>query len=861
MKKIFCISILLCSVISIVYAATNNRIIITEPSLMHEMRATEYPIDKSTLTKNPVALMWPLPYENIRNTLDGFRVDKKKVSISYKIRLSQDPQLKKNVIETDSPWPFYNHGKAFGMGSWYWQYAYTDNSGKYVWSKIYTFTVNKNAATFAPPPANLVLNAIPAYHPRVLLDGKSWDTFIAKCEKTPQRDWYLKRADGALGSKISSINDIDTSKLQGLTNAVQRNALLTRESRRIVDREEVNIEALTRSYLLTKDPKYAKGALDRIEKIISWNDSPLVVGDFNSSVILSISTLAYDAFYNLLTEAQKQILLEQIRTTGGAMYREYSNHLELHIADNHVWQMTLRILTMAAFTTYGELPEASLWASYCYNVWVARFPGLNEDGAWHNGDSYFGVNLRTLVEVPYLYSRLSGFDFFSDPWYQGNIMYVIYNFMPSSKSGGNGSSHQKVLSPDGTRMLYAEALARLTGSSYAGDYVRHIAAQNPKLRRSALLAKAGDLTWTLLQIDKPLPRGKLSELPLAYVFPQSGLAFFDSDLDDYSRNAMLSFRSSPYGSTSHALANQNAFNTFYGGKSLFYSSGHHISFVDKHSIYCHRGTRAHNTILVNGMGQRIGVEGFAWIPRYYSGQNISYVLGDASNAYGEVTSELWLERARLADVELSPKTGWDKNHLKLFRRHVVELGNAGLMLIYDELEADSAVKFSYLLHTVEQAMQIISQGGNMAHIKATNSANGTSDAYIFSTGKTSAMQTDTFFYPADNWLRADDKGNFEPFKNHWHVTVETAPAKVYRFLTIINTRNSSEQGVTPVQRKDGTISVGEWEVKCNLSGSGKSALFIKNKKGDVQLNYNEKTMIKDGKTSVELTDKVPQLEI
>ena len=62
--------------------------------------------------------------------------------------------------------------------------------------------------------------------------------------------------------------------------------------------------------------------------------------------------------------------------------------------------MTFRILTMAAFTVYGELPEADAWTDYCYNLWLARFPGLNKDGAWHNGDSYFHVNIRTLVEVP-----------------------------------------------------------------------------------------------------------------------------------------------------------------------------------------------------------------------------------------------------------------------------------------------------------------------------------------------------------------------------------------------------------------------------------------------------------------------------
>ena len=163
--------------------------------------------------------------------------------------------------------------------------------------------------------------------------------------------------------------------------------------------------------------------------------------------------------------------------------------------------------------------------------------------------------------------------------------------------------------------------------------------------KKALLSKPGDLAWFRLQCDKPLPEGEgLTALPAGYVFPATGLASFQTNWDRVGGNAMWSFRSSPYGSTSHALANQNAFNTFYGGKPLFYSSGHHIEFTDVHSMLCHRATRAHNTILVNGMGQRIGTEGYGWIPRYYASEKIGYVLGDASNAYGKVISPLWLTR-------------------------------------------------------------------------------------------------------------------------------------------------------------------------------------------------------------------------
>lgn len=83
--------------------------------------------------------------------------------------------------------------------------------------------------------------------------------------------------------------------------------------------------------------------------------------------------------------------------------------------------------------------------------------------------------------------------------------------------------------------------------------------------------KPADLAWYRCTTDKERPPyvHHLSELPSCKVFSESGLALMNTDLGHYESNAMLSFRSSPYGSTSHALANQNSFNTFYGGKAIF----------------------------------------------------------------------------------------------------------------------------------------------------------------------------------------------------------------------------------------------------------------------------------------------------
>lgn len=215
--------------------------------------------------------------------------------------------------------------------------------------------------------------------------------------------------------------------------------MLTRESRRIIDSEEANTDVLIRAYLLTKDRRYADEAVKRVKEMATWGDNENVVGDFNEATLLSLCSMAYDALYDVLDDSTRKFLLNEIKEFGGSMFAHNINRLENHIADNHVWQMTFRILTMAAFTVYGELPEADAWTDYCYNLWLARFPGLNKDGGWHNGDSYFHVNLRTLVEVPYFYTRITGYNYFSDPWYQGNALYVIYQQPPFSKSGATAA--------------------------------------------------------------------------------------------------------------------------------------------------------------------------------------------------------------------------------------------------------------------------------------------------------------------------------------------------------------------------------------------------------------------------------------
>lgn len=835
-------------------AATGERPV----SLMHEMRETPCPAPDLTVTQRAVSFQWPL-------ASDCHYMKAPAKAASYKVRYSADPQMKSGVTELDTRWPFYNPGP-LTPGKYYWQHAYVGADGNAVWSPVFTFTVDETEK-FCPPAYGEMIKRLPATHPRVYAGAADISAIRAKAQ-TPDAKAIINRAEKALQTPEKTPDDIKSHMADGIENEGKRNQMLTRESRRIIDRAEGNIDALIKAYVITGDERFSTEAVKRVNSMLSWVNHPKVVGDFNAATFMNVFSMAYDLLNDKLTDAEKEKLMEAIADAGTRMYKHYTNHLENHIADNHVWQMTLRIFTLGAFTAYGHIPQADEWTEYAYNVWLARFPGLNTDGAWHNGDSYCNVNIRTLIEVPYFYSRVSGYDFFSDPWYANNVMYRVYNQPPFSHTGGNGSAHLEKNTPSGSTLGYVDALARLTGNSYAADYVNRSLARNPKLMQKGATDKGSGLAWWRLQNDRPLPEGPgIETLPMGHVFPESGLALFSTKLGKPQANNMVSFRSSPYGSTSHALANQNAFNTFFGGEPLFYSSGHHTSFCDRHAIYCHRGTRAHNTILVDGMGQRIGVEGYGWMPRYYVGTRLGYVLGDASAAYGPVISPKWIERAKSADVPLDAEHGFGEVGLKTFRRHIARLGETGLVFIYDELEAEQPREWSYLLHTVINPMEVDETDGKYVKVSA-RGKKGVSDAFLFSTLPLECDTTSRFFVPADNWLKADADGNFKKNPDHWHFTARTPKSKVCRLATIINThRLPKEEGKTfpqPKVRKDGSIKFGEWVITANLTADGAPSFTVRSSKEgeDAAITYEGgATYITENGETSELEDEMPDLEI
>ena len=147
-------------------------------------------------------------------------------------------------------------------------------------------------------------------------------------------------------------------------------------------------------------------------------------------------------------------------------------------------------------------------------------------------------------------------------------------------------------------------------------------------------------------------------------------------------------------------ANQNSFNISRKGERVFYSTGYYTSFADPHALTSYRHTRAHNTILLNGYGQAFGHEGYGWIKRHLEGSGMSYVCGDASRAYQEVTDRQFLDLMKQNGIEQNAHFGMGKSGMKKYERHLIFV-RPDLVVVYDVLQAEQPSEWSLLLHTLQ----------------------------------------------------------------------------------------------------------------------------------------------------------------
>ena len=723
-----------------------------------------------------------------------------KKNATYSIRISTSKKFDQALIEKNKiAFALFNPHQQLTKGKWYWQYKINQEN----WNPVDSFDINASTRIFPTVSIAKIINNIPATHPRILVNKSEINNFRLNVIKTKEAIAVIREANKILTIPIPKEGDA-LPKYQG-KDKFENDKIASLASKWSGKKVQETLNLFSQAYILTGDVKYFNVAKLWMLEVATWDPmGPSHTNNFADGGIMSSMAIGLDSFWDLLTETERNQIKKNISTRADQFYKLWINQVEARSSSMHVWQHIMHNLLETGLALKGEHPTAENWIEYIYELWIAQSPKMaEEDGAWINGSAYFGMNALSLIDIPTIFKKLSGVDFMTAPWFQNNPKWLIYSFPPNSTSDGFGNDGERYKFPWINYAGYTDALARLTNNPSAAWYANAVAKSVGKE-----IADDAEFRWFRIRdgIKKTTALHPLSFKQDAF-FQEVGVGYMHTNVQDTKNDLFLSLRSSPFGPMSHTHADHNTFNIAYGGKRLFYNTGYRPAMGDPHFLGWYKHTQGHNGILIDGHGQPFSDGAFGWIPRSIEGKQISYAVGDASNAYSGIVD------------------GKEIDHgLKLFRRHYLML-RPSIIIIYDELEADHAAEWSWLLHNYNGFSLDAKTQTVFAEIETAKA-----QVSIISSSDIHLNVTDQFSVPVDNWTnKINEDGDTLSFVNQWHLKAASKQkTEKMRYLAVLQIKPDGRFEKIIKTIDNGDITVGNYRIKANMNVNEAAHIQINN---------------------------------
>ncbi|MDR0406136.1 MAG: heparinase II/III family protein, partial [Clostridiales bacterium] len=276
---------------------------------------------------------------------------------------------------------------AFGL-TLSWDGAYLMGFGKGMLFSPTEENLNlKGAVYYQRPSGEEVFDRIEKagnLHPRVMANAERIAEIRANINTNPTiRQWYerLKQnADSYVDTYALYFVKADGVRLLTVSNTMQ-----------------ARMEALGIAYKMTGDTKYAEAAwrdLNAVSKFATWNPTHwLDIGSMSIGV-----AIGYSWFYDYLTEAQREIIVEGYRRNALKPYIDSVDSTDWWTVTPTNWNpwchggMMLGIIAMS--DRLGDEGKYALDRMFPYLEYL--YPSFIPDGAWLEGTAYHAATLRYL---------------------------------------------------------------------------------------------------------------------------------------------------------------------------------------------------------------------------------------------------------------------------------------------------------------------------------------------------------------------------------------------------------------------------------------------------------------------------------
>lgn len=610
--------------------------------------------------------------------------------------------------------------------TWYWRVHTVNAQGSRLSStSTRAFNIAATATALPLEPMAVVRQRIPQSHPRLYVTPETLPTWRERANTDPLirllwRDISVK----AISASFSPLPDEPPStRPQGVWDVN-----LYRKSSSIANTTASNLELLSMAFLIGGDPHIGEAARKLMLQVASWDPhgatSAADNDDASRPLLVSLSR-AYTWAYEALTPQERQTVLSALRIRGNEAFRILkSAPFESKPYDSHNGG-TIPWMGEVAIALMGEIPEAVEWFDYVARVCFAIYPPWGGDpGGWAEGPRYWGASMDKAFGFADALKAATGLDLYQKPFFRNTGTHRLLTQPPYSKMGPFGD-----FADEGPTKPTAEAMWHLA-TVYRDPHYKWY---GQELGATVTMGVKGFVRANMYD-QVGLKSAPPTEYPTGAYYPDIGWVVFHNRLvAPVDQRLQFMFKSSPYGSFSHSMADQNSFTLEAYGTPLAISSGYRPWYGSVHHMGWTKTTQAHNSVLVDGLGQPVqSMSAKGEIRGFLNGKSFGYTAGEAREAY-------------------APR-------LRQFTRHVIYI-RPDLYVLFDDLKSDQPRNYSWLFHSY-QPLQI--DQANHRLLLDANAA--TLDMHLWSSSTLHFSQTDQFAVPLD-----------EPMNKpvQWHLTATT----------------------------------------------------------------------------------------
>jgi hypothetical protein len=702
-----------------------------------DMQLDYRPAEGALITTNPASFVW-VPVSG---------------AVTYEVQVSttRDFVAETTVSYQDIDISIYTPSTVMDTEpTYYWRVRGITRAGLALpWSDVRSFRYDRHAAQMPLPDLEEVRARIPTEHPRLFVRPEGLEEFRGLRTNLA----FRIIADSIYTAAITqSLGGLPTEPVHCRPGGVW-DVNLWRQGMNEGVKIMAAIENMAFAYLLTGNGQIGEAVRQWMLTVAGWDPkgaTSAAVNDEISMPILYQLSRAYTWAYEALNPEDRQIIRDNIRIRATEAYTILRRlPFESKPFNSHAGRQ-LGFLGEAAIAFMGEIPEAAEWFDYVLRNYYAVYPAWGGDpGGWAEGQAYWTTYINRVFWYNDALLVATGLNLYDKPFFRNNGYFKLYTQPPYSKMGPFGDHADDPPSPTaaGVMMHYAGV--------YKNPYFKWYAAQlggvgslDPMLYIRSALAPYQDVA-----VQAP------TDLPQARYFEDIGWVAMHRNLADKDENIQFMFKSSPYGSISHSLADQNSFTIEAFGEPLAISSGYRPWYGSDHHMNWTKQTKAHNAVLIDGQGQPIqSIAAKGVIRHFIHGNSFDYALGDALEAYP---------------------------HAARILRHVVYV-RPNVFILFDDIAVKDRqpVTYDWLLHAYRQMG--IDEVGNTILVPGESAELAvrfhTQDVYRW-------YQTNEFEVPLDQPMNKPEQ---------WHLKVTTtAPAAEQVFLTSLIARKTGAVDPAP----------------------------------------------------------------